>query len=366
MTMSTIHYPDSSAYLAGAIKSKGGGLYTFELHNWWSPTGSFDPANPGATPESDAVFPAKLMALKIENQADSELDLRLTAQGADGSDLHCVEASVSNLRWPDSSGNHQGAWLWLNDQAHQVQVSVKTRTGWTDLGTFALDIVANRITLPANGTEPIAKSREGRRLFCSRDVNQPNMRKVALVNWSTIYSMQAEVEGGGQSATLAAACSPTVRNEGWILVPTGHSQVRITVRDAETGVEQSDSLFRVYDTDANTVVLEDVGTATAPEIYSAPYAVVAAAEQGNGVAVVNNTDQSVRVWRQGEGPSQATSRVLTLEPGSTRYFTFPDMLFKDASGAVVVTTSKPWTLHWDDGNDDPKVIVKQDNCGEED
>ena len=340
-TNTNIHFPDPSAYCAGAIELRDdptkGQYLDFTPLNFWPPEGSTRPDEPR--------FPAGLMALKIENRSKKTIDLKLEAFTADGSSVSCVSLSVSDEQWegPEPVGTiYRGAWLWLDDSVRKIEVSASVSACEPDAASIGgvskreMRVEANggRITL-SETNQLTAKSGEGTRVFSSQDPEDASKRRVRLKNRSTTSSMRAP----------GVTVDP--QKSVWYAIPAGSSSLTVEVLDGR-GVVESSETYEVYDGGGSTVTIRDVGTESEPHYISAPYAIVSDPSQSmQTVYVLNETGSSMRVWIAGD------STKTNIPAGGTGTFQFTD-------------NDSQWALHWDDLHDDPKVIVKQDNCGEED
>lgn len=349
------HQPPQSSYIAGGVTRDEDGVLVLD--------------------KDSGKFQARLMLLKVENRTDpeEELDIKLEVMNQNSKRSTCVEAPIPGGQWEvDRQTGCHGAWAVVAGDTTQVKVSARDRQkgAWQELGHIGVRAVGHRVSFVPTGTSA-ASSEEFRHVYYQGhamvvQIAGPDggegTTKYGWVRW-TNGTEERDLESSphacppGESTTIDLDPSVSGPGAGWV-------PVAICFGDRPDRVSH-DHRFELFDVDGNTarILVEHDRTLEEDVITSGPYAVTAYPAMSAGtVNVVNDTSEDIDVWPMGN-PSDGR-RAVEANGGSRS--------FGVGEGAAVPytpplssgdTRTRQAALHWKAGGD-PKIVIKQDNCGD--
>ncbi len=353
-------------------------------------------------PDLGGKFISRLYAIKVANKTGEAVHVRLECLDNKGVSLGktCAVVPDGTLEPCNGLDTHFGAWIATPNGARELIVHVVKYEGSQDAEDWSkaqalrtkIRVVGDTVLLQENGNV-WPKSRQGTHVYYDDDVMLVESDVVASGEDDGVRYGWVSSDGEKWVASIPHVFNPKdglSSRAGLTLDPARYSclsepitHVRFTKEASEA--EPMSPVLEVFDVGGNVVrIFEKDG-----EIRSAPYVVTPGSdgkvEVVNELAVTPEGDlpddgadpHVIEIWPMGYKTTQASGTPLTIpakvagddpsratltyaSEGSTENDEYPNKGKGAEPGSLDFRRQS--ALNWVSG-DDPKVVIKQDDCG---
>lgn len=334
-------------------------------------------------------YRARLGAVKVENQSGGEVELLLELYDPNNVRQHCVEASVgcgsysiTNPSTNEEEVRFHGAWIFVpprqsgTDWRVKITASAGGRTG----PSFTQYVVpTSYVAHIGNPSGNVTGTHEYNYVYFLDDYWESNGRSssMELRNYvdaeyllSVVWRSSDPVDVRRWTRDLGFSIMGKRDHEAYRQLPfsfgpppedapEGAVPCRLEVSAAQSGVTPESATFELFDLGGDLVELR---IAADGNVTSAPHAIT----PSNGrVRVFNDTGGDLCVWEEGNRPPEDSEGNPECSPESETHAPLGHRQVKELSVPFIDAEGKRYqsSVHWQPQGDDPKVIIKQDDCG---